>query len=60
MRRTTALLLFTLGYALMALFAPAVAAAPALLAFCGASVVLLRQPRPRHEFDRLARERRRG
>ena len=45
MRRTTALLLFTFGYSLMALLATAVAAAPAFLAFCAAGFVLVRQPR---------------
>ena len=60
MRRTTALLLFTLGYSLIALLAPAVAATPALLAFCGASFVLLRQPRRPDEVDGCARELRRS
>ena len=44
MRRTSALLLFTAGYALLALFATTVAAGPALVAFCAASFVLVREP----------------
>jgi hypothetical protein len=39
-RRTGALVLFTFGYALMALFGPAAAVGPALLAFCAGSFVL--------------------
>jgi hypothetical protein len=39
-----ALSLFTLGYLLMALLSPVVAALPALLVFALASVVLMREP----------------
>ena len=39
-----ALSLFTLGYMLMALLSPAVAALPALLVFALASAVLVREP----------------
>ena len=45
-RRLTALLLFTLGYALMALLAPSVAAVPALAFFATAALVLVTQPAP--------------
>jgi hypothetical protein len=42
-RRTAAFLLFAFGYALMASLSPAVAAGPALAAFCAASFVLVRE-----------------
>jgi hypothetical protein len=42
-RRTTALLLFVLGDALVASLSARVAAAPALAAFCAASLVLVRE-----------------
>ncbi|MGH3102741.1 MAG: hypothetical protein ACRDN6_01410 [Gaiellaceae bacterium] len=60
MRRTRALLLFTLGYAAMALFAASVAAAPALLAFSAAGFVLMRQPAEQDWADRVADELVRG
>jgi hypothetical protein len=41
-----ALLLFTVGYMLMALLSPAVAALPAFLAFALASLVLVREDEP--------------
>ena len=57
MRRLTALLLFTLGYALMALLAPAVAALPALAVFAAAALVLVTQPAPaRDPAEAVARE----
>jgi hypothetical protein len=40
-RRTAAFRLFTLGYALLAMLSAAVAAGPALAAFCAASFVLV-------------------
>jgi hypothetical protein len=46
MRRLRALVLFTLGYMLMALLSPAVAALPALVAFALASFVLVREEEP--------------
>jgi hypothetical protein len=39
-RRATALGLFVVGYAVLALFGPAAAVGPALLAFCAGSFVL--------------------
>ncbi len=42
MRRLSALLLFALGYWLIALLSPAVAAAPAFFTFAAAAMVLLR------------------
>jgi hypothetical protein len=55
-RRLKALVLFTLGYALMALLSPAAAALPALLAFAVASFVLVRPAEPA-AAEGLARER---
>jgi hypothetical protein len=49
MRRIRALSLFTVGYMLMALLSPAVAALPALVVFALASAVLVREPEPRRE-----------
>lgn len=46
MRRMRALSLFTVGYMLMALLSPAVAALPALLVFALASFVLIREDEP--------------
>ena len=61
MRRLTALLLFTLGYALMALLAPTVAAVPALAFFAIAALVLVTQPAPaRDQAEAVARELLRG
>ena len=57
MRRLAALLLFTLGYALMALFEPAAAALPALLVFALAGGLLVTQEPPaRDGADAVARE----
>lgn len=57
MRRLSALLLFTVGYAVMALFEPAVAALPALLAFALAGVLLVTQEPPaRDAAENVARE----
>jgi hypothetical protein len=63
MRRMRALGLFTLGYAVMALFSPSLAAAPALVAFALASLVLVREEQPeraraRVRYRPLARDRR--
>ena len=55
MRRLKALVLFTLGYALMALLSPAVAL-PAVLAFAVASFVLVRPAEPAAPAEALARE----
>jgi hypothetical protein len=44
-RRLSSLLLFVAGYLVMAAFAPAVAAAPALLSFFSGVIVLVREPR---------------
>jgi hypothetical protein len=41
-RRVSALLLFTLGYALMALFEPATSALPALATFVSGGALLVR------------------
>ncbi len=54
MRRITALLLFTLGYTLMALLTPSVAAVPAILFFALASLVLVTQPAPADPAEALA------
>ncbi len=54
MRRITALLLFVLGYMLMALLTPAVAAVPAILFFAVASLVLVTQPAPPDPAEALA------
>lgn len=56
MRRLKALVLFTLGYALMALLSPTVAALPAVLAFAVASFVLVRPAEPAAPAEALARE----
>jgi hypothetical protein len=42
MRRATALALFIVGYAVLALFGAAAAVGPALLAFCAGGLVLAR------------------
>ena len=56
-RRLTALLLFTLGYSLMALLAPTVAAVPALAVFAPAALVLVTQPAPPQDpAEAVARE----
>ena len=55
MRRLTALMLFTVGYAAMALLSPAVAALPALAVFSVAGLVLLRRPAGPDEAERIAR-----
>jgi hypothetical protein len=52
-RRLRALILFTLGYSLMALLSPAVATLPALVIFALASFVLLQ----RDDEDEPVRER---
>jgi hypothetical protein len=58
MRRLRALVLFTLGYMLMALFSPLVATVPALAVFGLASLILLRAPRlePEDASEAVARE----
>jgi hypothetical protein len=57
MRRLSALLLFTLGYAVMALLSPAVAALPAIAVFALAGWVLVSQPAPpRDGAEAIARE----
>ena len=43
MLRVSALLLFTLGYALMALFEPTASALPAFATFLGGGVLLVRR-----------------
>jgi hypothetical protein len=58
MRRMRALSLFTLGYMLMALLSPAVAALPALLVFGLASFVLVREYEPARETARRRPEHR--
>lgn len=57
MRRMRALSLFTLGYMLMALLSPVVAAFPALLVFALASAVLVREPRDRESAAARAHSR---
>lgn len=52
MRRMRALSLFTVGYMLMALLSPAVAALPALLVFALASFVLIREQPARRGLGR--------
>ena len=56
MRRTTALLLFVLGYALMAMLSPAVAALPAVALFALAGLVLVTRPADADPAERVARE----
>lgn len=57
MRRLSALLLFTLGYAVMALLSPTVAALPAIAVFALAGWVLVSQPAPaRDGAEAIARE----
>ncbi len=48
------MMLFTLGYALMALLAPSVAAVPAIVIFAFASLVLVTQPAPPDPAEALA------
>jgi hypothetical protein len=55
-RRVSALLLFTLGYGLMALFEPAVSALPALASFLAGAAVLVRPREERDEVARLVRD----
>ena len=57
MRRVSALLLFTLGYALMALFEPAMSALPALATFVGGGALLVRGDAERENAVRLPRAR---
>ena len=57
MRRLSALVLFTLGYAGMALFSPAAAAAPAIVLFAVAGGLLVTRPEPpRDAAEVVARE----
>lgn len=61
MRRVSALLLFTLGYAVMAMLSPAVAAVPAITVFALAGWVLVSRPAPaRDAAEAIARELLRG
>ena len=46
MRRFIALMLFVVGYWMIATLDPAVAALPAFAAFCGAGTALSRRPEP--------------
>jgi hypothetical protein len=52
----SALLLFTFGYVLMALFEPAVSTVPALASFLSGAAVLVRPQDARGERPRVARE----
>ena len=54
MRRLPALLLFTLGYVLVALFGPTVAALPALPALLGGAALLARREGERESVARAA------
>ena len=55
------MLLFTLGYSLMALLSPTVAALPALAVFAAAALVLVTQPAPPEDAaEAVARELLRG